>query len=96
MSKTDFHKKLIRFDKSQNTFVYQPTLDTLKSKKYKDTDYALGWKWKGVYNSKLKTLCKDLLFGEQNSCTGKILIVYMVYDLDALSRNCTDRFKLLN
>ena len=41
-------------DKSQNTFVYQPTLDTLELKKDKDTDYALSWKSKAVYNSKLE------------------------------------------
>ena len=28
-------------DGSQNTFVYQPTLDTLKLKKYKGTDFVL-------------------------------------------------------
>ena len=31
-------------DGSQNTFVYQPTLDTLKLKKEKGTDYVLSWK----------------------------------------------------
>ena len=41
-------------DGSQNTFVYQPTLDTLELKKDKGTDYVLSWKSKGVYNSKLK------------------------------------------
>ena len=29
----------------------------LEFKKDKDTDYVLSWKSKGVYNSKLKTLC---------------------------------------
>ena len=37
---------------SQNTFVYQPTLDALELKKDKVTDYVLSWKSKGVYNSK--------------------------------------------
>ena len=37
-------------------FVYQPTLDTLKLKKDKGTDYVLSWKSNGVYNSKLKPL----------------------------------------
>ena len=37
-------------------FVYQPTLDTLKLKKDKCTDYVLSWKSKGVYNSKFKPL----------------------------------------
>ena len=43
-------------DGSQNTFVYQPILDTLELKKDKGTDYVLSWKSKGVYNSKLKPL----------------------------------------
>ena len=43
-------------DRSQNAFVYQPTLDKLKLKKYKGTDYALSWKSNGVCNSKLKPL----------------------------------------
>ena len=41
---------------SQNTFVYQPTLDTLELKKGKGTDYVLSWKSKGVFNSKVKSL----------------------------------------
>ena len=43
-------------DWSQNTFVYQPTLDTLEIKKDKGTDYVLSWKSKGLYSSKLKPL----------------------------------------
>ena len=43
-------------DGTQNTFVYQPTLDTLKSKKDQGTDYVLSWKSNGVYNSKIKPL----------------------------------------
>ena len=43
-------------DGSQNTFVYQPTLDTSELKKDKGTDYVLSWKSKGVFNSKLKPL----------------------------------------
>ena len=43
-------------DGSQNTFVYQPTLDTLQLKKYKSIGYVLSWKSNGVYNSKLKPL----------------------------------------
>ena len=43
-------------DGSQNTFVYQPTLDGLELKKDKDTDHVLSWKSKGVFNSKLKSL----------------------------------------
>ena len=41
-------------DGYQNSFVYQPTLDPLELKKDKVTDYALSWKLKGVFNSKLK------------------------------------------
>ena len=40
----------------KNTFVYQPTLDTLELKKDKGTDYVLKWKSNRVYNSKLKSL----------------------------------------
>ena len=43
-------------DGSQNTFVYQPTVDILKLKKDNGTDYVLIWKSKGVFNSKLKPL----------------------------------------
>ena len=43
-------------DGSQNTFIYQPTLDALELKKDKGTDYVLSCKSKGVYNSKLKPL----------------------------------------
>ena len=43
-------------DGSQNTFFYQPTLDTLELKKYKGIDYVLSWKSNGVYNSKLRPL----------------------------------------
>ena len=43
-------------DGSQNTFVYQPTLDTLQLKKAKALIMFLSWKTKEVYNSKLKSL----------------------------------------
>ena len=43
-------------DGSQNTFLYQLTLDKLELKKDKGTDYILSWRPKGVYNSKLKLL----------------------------------------
>ena len=43
-------------DRSENTFVYQPTLDPLGLKKDRGTDYVLSWKSKGVYNSKPKPL----------------------------------------
>ena len=36
---------------SQNTFVYQLTLDMVELKKEKGTDYVLCWKSKGAYNS---------------------------------------------
>ena len=37
-----------------NTFVYQPTLDTLELKKHNSIDYVFSWKSNGVYNCKLK------------------------------------------
>ena len=49
---------------SQNTFVYQPKLETLekkKKKKGKGNDYVLSWKSEGVFNSKLKPLYTALL-----------------------------------
>ena len=39
-----------------NIFVYQPTLDTLKIKKDKSTDYNLSQKSKEVFTPKLKQL----------------------------------------
>ena len=48
-------------DWSQNTFFYQSTLDTLELKEYKVTDYALSWKSKRVFNSKLKPLYNAFL-----------------------------------
>ena len=48
-------------DGSQNTFVYQPKLDTLELKKDKGTYYVLSWKSKGVYTSKLKPLYSAFL-----------------------------------
>ena len=44
-----------RNDGSQNTYVYQTTVDTLKLTK--GTDYVISWKLKGVFNSILKSLC---------------------------------------
>ena len=41
-------------DGSQNTCVYQPTLDTLEL--IKGSDYVISWKSKTVFNSKLKPL----------------------------------------
>ena len=43
-------------DGSQNTFVYQPTIDTLELNKDKGTDYVLSWKSKRAFNSELKSL----------------------------------------
>ena len=43
-------------DGSQNTFVYQPTLDALELKQDKGFDYVLSWKSKGEFNSKFKPL----------------------------------------
>ena len=41
-------------DGSQNTFVHQPTPDTLEFKKGKAADYVLCWKSNEVHNSNLK------------------------------------------
>ena len=49
-------------DRSQKMFVYQSILDSLELIKYKGTDYVLGWKPKGLYNSKLKPLCIAFLY----------------------------------
>ena len=48
-------------DRSQNTFVYQSTLDMLEFKKYKGSDYIPSWKLKGVYNSNFKPLYTPFL-----------------------------------
>ena len=37
-------------------FFYQPTHEALELEKWKNTDYVLSWKWKGVFDSKLKPL----------------------------------------
>ena len=37
-------------------FVYQPTFNMLELKIDKGTEYIIGWKPKGVYNSKLIAL----------------------------------------
>ena len=42
-------------------FVHQTTLDTLKLKINKGTDYVLSWKSNGLYTSKLKLLCSAFL-----------------------------------
>ena len=43
-------------DGSQNMFVYQPTLDTLKTKYEKTSGNVINWKSKGVCTSNLKPL----------------------------------------
>ena len=40
----------------ENIIVYQPTFNLLKLKKYGGTEYIIGWKSKGVYNSKFIAL----------------------------------------
>ena len=56
-------------DESQNIFVYQPTLNVLELKKDKDTEYAIGWKLKGLYNSKLRALHGAFLPNGKNLIT---------------------------
>ena len=47
---------------SQNTLVYQPTLDTFELKKTKGTDNVLSWKSNRAYNSKLKQFYTGFLY----------------------------------
>ena len=49
-------------------FFYQPTLDTLELRKYKDTDYVLSWKQNGIYKSKLMKLYTAFLLSI--TCSG--------------------------
>ena len=37
-------------------FVYQPTFNVLELEVDKYTEYIIGWKSKGLYNSKLRAL----------------------------------------
>ena len=93
-------------DGSQNTFFYQPALDTLELKNDEGTDYVLSWKSNGAYNFKLTPSLseymieikfdKNYLAVEQNSYLTKIVKVYIVYDLDAWSRNPNNNFKFKN
>ena len=54
-------------DGFQNTFVYQPALDTLELKKDKRNDYVLSSKSKGIYNSKLELLYTAFLYSIKHS-----------------------------
>ena len=54
-------------DRFQNTFVYQPALDTLELKKDKRNDYVLSSKSKGIYNSKLELLYTAFLYSIKHS-----------------------------
>ena len=81
---------------SQNTFVYQPTLDILELKKDKCTVYVLNWKSNGRYNSKFKPLYTAFLHSILLSFLSKIANVYIVYDLDVWPRNPTNNFKFKN
>ena len=54
-------------DGSQNTFLYQPILDTLELKKDKGNDFVLRWKSKGIFNSKLKLLYTAFLHTTKHS-----------------------------
>ena len=54
-------------DESQNTFVYQPTLETLELRIEKGTDYLLSLKSNGVYNSKHEPLYTAFLHSIKRS-----------------------------
>ena len=93
-------------DGSEDTFVYQPTVDTLELKKDKGTDYVLSWKSNGVYNSKHKSLYTASYIGikfdkhplavEQNNSFTKIANVYIVYDLATWPKIALKNFTLKN
>ena len=63
-------------DRSQNTFVYQPTLDTLELKKEKGIDYILTCKSKGVFNSKVEPLYTALVLNIKRSGYGRGIKFY--------------------
>ena len=54
-------------DGFQNTFAYQPTLDTSEFKKGKGIDYVLSWKLNRVYNSIIKPLYTAFLHNIKRS-----------------------------
>ena len=88
-------------DGSQSTFVYQPALFIRKSKgvyssnlKPSYTAFLNSIKLSG-YKMGMK-FDKDPLAAEQNNYLTKIVNVYIVYDLNAWSRNPTNNFKFKN
>ena len=48
--------KVFGDDGFKNMFVYQPTLNTFEFKKDKGTDYVIGWKSNGLFESKFLLL----------------------------------------
>ena len=98
-------------DGFQNMFVYQPTLDTLKLKNDKGTDYVLVGSHMG-YTSKLYTAFihsiklsgykmvikfdKHPLAVKQNNHATKIVNAYIFNDLDASQKIPLINFKLKN
>ena len=54
-------------DGFQNTFAYQPTLDTSELKKGKGIDYVLSWKSNRVDNSNIKSLYTAFLHSIKRS-----------------------------
>ena len=75
---------------SQITFAHQWTHDTLELKKDKGTDYALSWKSKGVFNSKLKLLHTASLHRIKLSVYRMII----KFDKDPLDKDPITRAKL--
>ena len=47
-----FGKKFFGGDGFQSMFVYQRTFNVLELKKHKSTEYVIGWKLKGLFESK--------------------------------------------
>ena len=100
-------------DGFHNMFVYQPALDTLKLKKYKETGYVISWRSKAVNFSEIKPLYtaflhsiklfryeigikfdKERLATKQNNYLTKVVNAWIVYYLDACSKNPANSFKL--
>ena len=48
-------------DGFQNKFFYHPTFNIFQLKEVRGADYVIGWKSKGVYNSKLTSLHTSFL-----------------------------------
>ena len=73
---------------------FHQALETLQLKKPQNTDYVLSWKYTGFLHSTNPseykmgiTFDRDSVFVEQNYYLTEIVNVYIIYDLDAWTRN---------